>query len=505
MSAATVLPAPGRFSTTNCRPSAPLSFAESMRARVSGLPPGARPTRTRTGFCGQTDCASARPCQPAANIANSSASRFMMYPPYGSDSGVHAQQIRDRFGRPATEAALGRDAEAARVFCCDRDTFARALDAIDVVHQSKKQPGLVSELQFRKRFEIGVVRAIHGDRHVNVFDRPLELPGEPVVDFHHVGGALRFLPVAAAVAAVAKVHAELHAARHAIAVSGEPLDHARLHIGEVRVTHAFPLAHLGRDVPLDRQIVVRDGGENLAQLREEVPSVDRLDDRVVLVDDVRIQKSRGGRQRNLEAQMLRDDTVLAQAAKNAVGIDRRLGIAERADADVLRTDTGLQAHARRRWRAVRNDRAALPGARAFGGMRDAAASGELFRVVFKRGIPFEHEAQARNPGGARPGLAVGNTGHAGAEQLADRAEDFLAVLQADAADEQDLAGGIPGRAWSRSGLARTHGADTKQHAPLSSNRPPAAEWARGRFSLLRLRPHSKRTRAPGRRGPRAGA
>src|SRR6266568_6466881 len=169
--------------------------------------------------------------------------------------------------------------------------------------------------------------------------------------------------------------------------------------------------------------------------------------------------------------MLRKDAFLAQAAKNAVGIDRRLGIAERADADVLRTNIGLQAHARRRWRAAQNDRAAFPGARAFGGMRDAAASGELFRVVFERGIAFEHEAQARDPGCPRPGLAVGNTGHAGAEQLADRAEHFLAVLQADAADEQHLAGGIPGRAWSRSSLARTHGADTKQHAPLFSNRP----------------------------------
>src|SRR5712691_96722 len=202
--------------------------------------------------------------------------------------------------------------------------------------------------------------------------------------------------------------------------------------------------------------------------------------------------------------MLRKDAFFAQAAKNAVGIDRRRGIAERADADVLRTNTGLQAHARRRRRAARNDRAALPGARAFGGMRDAAARGELLRVVFEGGIALEHEAQARDPGCPRPGLAVGNTGHAGAEQLADRAEDFLAVLQADAADEQHLAGGIPGRAWSRSGLARTHGADTKQHAPLFSNRP-AAGRTRGRFSLRRLRPLSKRTRAPGRRGPRAGA
>src|SRR2546427_5261503 len=168
--------------------------------------------------------------------------------------------------------------------------------------------------------------------------------------------------------------------------------------------------------------------------------------------------------------MLRDDAALAQAAKNPVGIYRRFGIAESADADVLRTDTGFQAHAGRRRRSVRNDRAAFPGARALGGMRDAAAGGELFRIVFERGIAFEHEAQARDPGGPRPGLAVGNALHAPTEQRAHCAEDVFAVPQADAADEQHFADGVRGHAWSRSLLARTHGADTKQHAPLFSNR-----------------------------------
>src|SRR6266545_2589161 len=72
--------------------------------------------------------------------------------------------------------------------------------------------------------------------------------------------------------------------------------------------------------------------------------------------------------------------------------------------------------------AARIDRAALPGARAFGRMRDAAARGELLRVVFEGGIAFEHEAQARDPGCPRPGLAVGNALHAPTEQRAHCAE-----------------------------------------------------------------------------------
>src|SRR5256885_6140826 len=68
-----------------------------------------------------------------------------------------------------------------------------------------------------------------------------------------------------------------------------------------------------------------------------------------------------------------------------------------ADEPELRPYAGFETQARRRWRAARNDARALPGARALGGMGDAPARRDLLRVIFERGIAFQHEAQAWHP------------------------------------------------------------------------------------------------------------
>src|SRR5258705_2985268 len=61
--------APTRFSTTNCWPNTSLMRAQVTRARLSMLPPAAKPTNTRTGFCGQF-CANADgAASDAANAA----------------------------------------------------------------------------------------------------------------------------------------------------------------------------------------------------------------------------------------------------------------------------------------------------------------------------------------------------------------------------------------------------------------------------------------------------
>ena len=208
----------------------------------------------------------------------------------------------------------------------------------------------------------------------------------------------------------------------------EALDDARLHIGKTRVAHAFPLPHLGRDIPLDGEVLVRDRLADLIDLAEKPPAIDWLHGRVVLVHEVCIQKRRGGRQRNLKTQVLRHDALIAQRAEPLVGVDRGFGITEPADAELSRPHAGFEAHARRRCRAARNDGRALPGARAFGGMGDAAPRSDLLRVILERRIAFEHEAQARHPRRPRPGLAVRDALHASAEDRPHGAKHFLAVL-----------------------------------------------------------------------------
>jgi len=108
-------------------------------------------------------------------------------------------------------------------------------------------------------------------------------------------------------------------------MKGQPLDDARLHIGKMRVAHAFPLPHLGRDVPLDGEVLVGNRLADLVHLAEKLPAIDRLDERVVLIDDVRVQECSGSRQRNLKAQVLRHEAPATQRTKLLVGFVRGFG------------------------------------------------------------------------------------------------------------------------------------------------------------------------------------
>jgi hypothetical protein len=51
-SVAILVPAPGRFSTTNCWPSRSESHCPMIRATMSVAPPAAKPTMMRTGRAG---------------------------------------------------------------------------------------------------------------------------------------------------------------------------------------------------------------------------------------------------------------------------------------------------------------------------------------------------------------------------------------------------------------------------------------------------------------------
>src|SRR6478672_2908751 len=62
-------PAPGRLSTITCWPSTSVNFGPSRRATISAPPPGANPTRRRSGFVGKSAAETAgRPKQVAVMI-----------------------------------------------------------------------------------------------------------------------------------------------------------------------------------------------------------------------------------------------------------------------------------------------------------------------------------------------------------------------------------------------------------------------------------------------------
>lgn len=137
------------------------------------------------------------------------------------------------------------------------------------------------------------------------------------------------------VVAVAEMEAELDIGGHAAADAQQPLEHAATGSVEPRRGDAFEDRELQPRVPLQRQLVVRHGREDLVELAQHLGLVDRLDRRPVLRIDERAHRRQRCRQRHLEAHVRRDHPVALELGEDGERRERSVGKAEVAEHDVL--------------------------------------------------------------------------------------------------------------------------------------------------------------------------
>src|SRR5262249_36959411 len=99
-----LVPAPGRFSTTNCWPRDSLSLDAARRALMATPPPGVKPTSTRAGRVGYWASAAA-----ACSAHASARTRTMVFMDSGSEAGaLDVERFRDETHQPAA-AVLHRE------------------------------------------------------------------------------------------------------------------------------------------------------------------------------------------------------------------------------------------------------------------------------------------------------------------------------------------------------------------------------------------------------------
>src|SRR5215467_10632307 len=99
------VPAPGRFSTTNCWPRYSLSLDAARRALMSTPPPGVKPTSTRAGRAGY--CASADATWNAHAMARKRVIRALMAS--GSEAGAPDVERAVDEAHQAAAAVLQRE------------------------------------------------------------------------------------------------------------------------------------------------------------------------------------------------------------------------------------------------------------------------------------------------------------------------------------------------------------------------------------------------------------
>lgn len=216
--------------------------------------------------------------------------------------------------------------------------------------------------------------------------RPVQRRRERVRHLDELARVVRNGEVPVIVVAVAEMEAQLDIGGHAAADPQEPLENAGAGSLEPGGADALEDRELQPRVPLQRQLVVRHGGEDLVELAQHLRLVDRLDLRLVLRIDERAHRRQRRRQRDLEAHVRRDHPVALELREDRERRQRRVGKAEVAEHDV------------RRALAVAKPQLGQRAVRPVAG-----------RAHLELGQGTEHGVLPQDPVGSWPRLAVGKS------------------------------------------------------------------------------------------------
>ena len=275
------------------------------------------------------------------------------------------------------------------------------------------------QAQVAERLDERAVRSAGRDRHVDPVDGTVEARGERVRDLDHAAEVVGNVTRSLLVVPQAEMEAELGVRRDQSADPDQPLEDPRLQVGKPGRDIPFEHPELDICVPLERELVVRNLIEHLLELGRHRRLVGGLDGGLVVERDEGADRGERRGQADLKAAPSRDDPVALEHAEGPVRGERRLRVAERAEAELsaLLARTELQP----RERTVR-------------------ARGRRCHLELRSGA--QHRVLPDDPVGARARLAVRQAADSVAELPAQRPEDLLRTPERHAADEVDAEGDV---------------------------------------------------------------
>ena len=168
-----------------------------------------------------------------------------------------------------------------------------------------------------------------------------------VGEFDHVAHVGRLDHVLVVGIAVAEVEQQIDVRRHPVAEIEQDVAERLLHLFLAAPVAARLIAleareHRGRDVELDRNLVVRQRGRDLVDLALDRLVVDRVDRRVQLVDEIKPDHRVRRHEVDLEFGFGGDLAGILEPLEDRVGRFRDIGIVQIVEMHVLRRAAGLQ-------------------------------------------------------------------------------------------------------------------------------------------------------------------
>src|SRR6266516_361208 len=178
------------------------------------------------------------------------------------DLAVNAQEVRDGRRWSTTKAAFSGNTKLRNVPLSSCDSPPCPLDTICEMYQSQVEFSLGVQLQVLKRHKVSIVAPITGDRHVYPGDCTRNACGDGIGDFNQFGGIIRLFKVPMPGITIAEVITHLDVSRDTITEPDKSLDNSCFDVGEQCGHRSLQDTKLNRNVPLNSQLVLWNGGSD---------------------------------------------------------------------------------------------------------------------------------------------------------------------------------------------------------------------------------------------------
>src|ERR1700687_1630364 len=254
---------------------------------------------------------------------------------------MDAKQLRDRLWWTPPEAAFGGHAERPVDGALGRlDPALRALLPIRVVDQSKVELSPGRHVQILEGRKVGVVGTIAWNRKRDPLDGTLQFRRDHVGNVDQFGNVRGFLEVLMAGVAITEGISELDVSRNPVADANQAVENFPADVRERHRPNAFQHAEFDRCIPLDGELIMGDGSDDLVKFAEQSGLV-----RGFHLGHCR-RRDEGGdgcqrrRETDLETDGRRDLSLALEGGKLFVGCLGGVGVAKPAEPDLAWVDPG---------------------------------------------------------------------------------------------------------------------------------------------------------------------
>ena len=253
---------------------------------------------------------------------------------------MFGQHGKDVAGRYVAKSAFTGYAEVSNPLRGEGDLVVGNSGIIAGMDDSEKQVSFVPQGQTIQRREIASLARVIGHRKMNPVDGPADQSGYAVGEIHDPVEVRRQRKIILFEIAKTEMQPELHAIGHGFCGSDDTVQNAIPYLIEMNRPPSLDNAELGRQIPLDREIVAGDDRRDFSDLLQQTVLIGRFDRDLKGIIDILPDHAERGSDADLKPAIGGNRPFCLRRGECRIGGFRRGGISQRPELDGGRRKAG---------------------------------------------------------------------------------------------------------------------------------------------------------------------